>query len=106
MTRKYLGRAGHFIASDSCLHHLHTHVNGYCVSTVGDYYPGHHRQGDDLGERETVGCGRFFETYVFRLTADGDDVESWSEIDSVASQTADEADAAHEAMCSRYEALT
>ena len=43
---------------------------------------------------------------MFRLTADGDDVESWSEIDSVASQTADEADAAHEAMCSRYEALT
>lgn len=39
MKWEWLGRAGHFIGSRSCLFHLHTHVNGKCVSTVGEYYP-------------------------------------------------------------------
>jgi hypothetical protein len=104
VSRKYFGHAGHLIVASSCIHHIHTHVNGYCVSTVGDYYPDYKRKGDSMGERETIGYGRFLETYVFKLKEGTDDVENYSEIDHEGWQTGEEADAGHEAMVAKYEA--
>jgi outer membrane protein assembly factor BamD (BamD/ComL family) len=52
----------------------------------------------------TIGCERFFETYVFELDGTGE-VKRFSEIDSNAYQTTEEADAGHEAMVQKYEAL-
>lgn len=35
----WMGHAGHFILGHKCRFHLNTYVNGYIVSTVGDYVP-------------------------------------------------------------------
>jgi hypothetical protein len=104
MSRKYFGHAGHLCVSSACLHHIHTHVGGHCVSTVGDYYPNYLRKGDTLGKRETVGSGRFFETFVFPLGPDGECGHTFCEMDSNCYQTKEEADAGHEALCLKYEA--
>ena len=109
--RKYLGRPGHFVGADNCRFHLHTHVAGYCVSTVGDYRPPHvwdeSMGGLRAREREDpmdeIGHRRFFETMVFLLTESGDDVQDWQEVDFAAYATTAEADAGHEQMVSRVE---
>ena len=66
MTRVYFGYPGHFCASHNCRWHLHTHVNGWCVSTVGDYHPRSNKESDPP---ETVGVGRYYETYVAPIAA-------------------------------------
>lgn len=63
---EWFGRPGHFCAADKCQFHLHTHVRGYCVSTVGDYRPWLDEPPDEIG------YGRLYETMVFRLQGDGD----------------------------------
>lgn len=94
---QWFGQAGHFICAHDCLFHLHTHVNGYCVSTIGDYYPSYKRKGDDLGEAHEVGYQRMFETMIFRLTSDGG-VEG-GELECVPYNERDEAAAGHVAKC-------
>lgn len=37
--RIYMPHAGHFCGSDDCRFHLNTYVNGYIVSTIGEYWP-------------------------------------------------------------------
>lgn len=110
MTRKYYGYPGHLIVSRSCLFWLHTHVPGYCISTIGDYYPENKRhRGGRAWERDTIGCDRYLETFVFEIPpgaecAETCDKESHCEIDSLGYQTGTEADAGHEAMVQKYEA--
>ena len=56
---KWFGHAGHLCVGYMCRFHLTTQVGKYLISTVGDYYP----KWD--GDRQTIGCGRYFETMVF-----------------------------------------
>lgn len=104
--RKQHGYPGHFIASASCLFHLHTTCGSFRVSTVGDYHPAYMRgPGDALGERQPIGHRRYFETYVFLLGADGEPA-SWSEVDARGYDDAEAAEAGHEQLCAKYEKLT
>ena len=36
----WMGHAGHLCVASRCRFHLNTYVNGYIVSTVGEYWPG------------------------------------------------------------------
>ena len=96
MKREELGWAGHFIAARRCEFRRHTHVGPYCISTVGDYYPG----GGE--KRETVGVGRYFETMVFDLSQGEDGPNRWTEIDGGAWQTREEANTGHEMIVNRW----
>lgn len=94
------GFAGHFICSNRCRYRRCTDVNGkYRVSTVGAFYA----KPDDR-KRTTIGCGRLFETMVFRLGKKIDKetgaqcVASWEEVDSNGYNTTKDADEGHEAM--------
>jgi hypothetical protein len=98
---RWFGRAGHFICSPDCLFHMHTHVGGYCISTVGEM----RRYNGQTGERDPmkeVGLDRFYETMVFRLGSD-DAPSDWGEIDSDAYNEHDDALAGHMAMCRKYD---
>jgi hypothetical protein len=57
----WYGLAGHLCVGHKCRFHLCTKVNGFLVSTVGDYY-------DPENKRETIGSGDedWFETMVFK----------------------------------------
>ena len=72
---EWFGHAGHFIGAPHCRFHLHTHVNGYCVSTVGDY-----RTARQASKPEEIGCGRLYETMVFKLDDDGVNVSDHTEL--------------------------
>lgn len=94
--REYFGQAGHFICSDRCRWHLHTHVNGYCVSSVGEFF----RNADD--EKPTnVDRDHLYETMVFRLTWSGEpDYGNCVASDKYNDQ--DAANAGHERMVCRF----
>ena len=105
---KWFGLPGHFIAATSCRHHLCTQVGRYLVSTVGDYFP----RGDNAcAKRERIGCDRYFETFVFKLTKGQCDCGcglpnfSTSEIDSLPADDAKTADKNHRTLCRKYSAL-
>lgn len=103
MARKQHGVPGHFIAANRCCFRIHTSVNGrYRISTIGCYHP----LSDERMERDPVevGSGRLFETFVFALGEDGLPSD-WSEVDAKGSRDEHEAEAAHESMCQKYEAL-
>ena len=98
---KWFGHAAHFICGQWCRFHLATQVDGYLVSTVGEYWPerpsreihakihdrawlaeNRHLKGDEFDHAyilkfgfHTVGCGRKYETMVFKAgdpcTAEG-----------------------------------
>ncbi len=61
---EWLGMAGHLCVSNGCLFHLHTHVNGYCISTVGSFYPD---QANRPGYMNTVSTDATHETMAFKL---------------------------------------
>jgi hypothetical protein len=84
---KWFGNAGHFICGSQCRFHLTTLVGAYLVSTVGQYLPdsstreilaqcrgielkgrGDAREADWMEKAgfEEIGCGRKFETMVFK----------------------------------------
>jgi hypothetical protein len=58
---EWFGNAGHLCVGHLCRFHLTTAVNGYLVSTVGEYFP------SGAKKMETIGAGddAFFETMVF-----------------------------------------
>lgn len=106
------GHAGHLIVAKWCRFHLSTRVGDYRISTIGEYVQpniaGIEPDGKDLGgpeyaEFESVGLGRLFETYVFRVHGDGlGEVDDWGEIDSLSANDHDTANANHLAMCRKY----
>lgn len=104
--RKQRGYPGHFIAAPWCLFSLHTHVPGFRVSTVGDYRPPHERVREAWGPMRQIGCNRYFETMVFLEEPDGTATSPMLELDTDAYETAEEAEAGHEALVQKYEALT
>ena len=79
---------------------MNTRVGNVRVSTVGDWHP----KGEG-SKRQSIGWGRDFETYVFRVV-DGDgpegDVADYSEIDSEGCNDSREAEAQHYAMCEKW----
>lgn len=98
----WCGYAGHLIAAQNCRFHLCTRVGDFRISTVGDYHPA---GSPPNGPAEEIGLHRFYETYVFCVVGDGEgEVADWSEVDSEAYQTAEEADAGHMAVCRKYAA--
>ena len=100
-----------------CEFHLSTFVEDVLVSTVGEYLPEHKAiTNHDTDPRETVGLGRYYETYVFVTDNDWSvkhigeweeyehpDVIEYSEIDSLPSNTAREAVKNHNLMVANYE---
>lgn len=64
--------SGHFCGSDRCGWHMHTHVNGWCVSSVGEYRPKNHRgcKTEPIGYGPAPKGGRLYETMVFALVDD------------------------------------
>lgn len=97
---QHFGQAGHLCVGDRCRFHLHTHINGVCVSTVGDYYPRY----DD--ERPTkINSTSLYETMVFRLDENGETAD-WTEIDADRYDTRDEANAGHALMVATWQTRT
>jgi len=92
---EWFGQAGHHICSDRCRFHLHTHVGGFCVSTVGESYVDHR---DD--EPDEVGADRLYETMVFRLR-DGES-DYCNPLVAKPYNDRDAANAGHLAACEEY----
>lgn len=76
---KWYGSPGHLIVAQWCRFHLCTEIGDYLVSTVGMYVHPRHSQGSEATDHEwwqknwpgeDIGCGRKFETAVFRATGD------------------------------------
>ena len=61
------GQAGHFVCWRRCIWHLCTEVNGYVISTIGEFYPDMHY--DNMGEMESLGLvpEQFYESGVFEV---------------------------------------
>jgi hypothetical protein len=100
---------GHFIGAKDCKFFRTTHVNGWRVSTVGEYRP----RGCEEGPPEHIGLDRYYETMVFPLAdavcscgCGAHEVRSWSNEDFDAYQTESGAAAGHEAMVRRYAKIT
>ena len=61
------GQAGHFVCWRDCLWHLCSEVNGYVISTLGEYY--RNRPQNQIGEMERLGIepDSFYESMVFEV---------------------------------------
>lgn len=86
---------GHFVCADRCEWVRHTHVGGFCVSSVGEL------RLVPAGDLWDVGAGRLYETMVFLWDPEanggkGDGVSGGS-VDSFASNDRAAAEANHEA---------
>ncbi len=95
----WFGQAGHFIAAHRCRFHLHTHVGGYCVSTVGEYFP-MLIPGVDREQPTEVGVDRLYETMVFKIRKDGD--HNWRPLEQRGYQRREDANMGHMTMCVLY----
>jgi hypothetical protein len=90
---------GHLIISFDCRFHMNTYVNGYIVSTVGEYFPcdgtreilatsrgvtlqgrGDERKADYMKKIgfEDLGFGRKYETMVFKAEESKDKCCPWT----------------------------
>lgn len=73
---KWYGNAGHLCVGRWCRFHLATEIGDYLVSTVGEYVHPTKSKASEYEESlflaehplgEEIGCGRLFETMVFRV---------------------------------------
>lgn len=97
---QWFGQAGHFCWAADCQFHLHTHVggeNGFCVSTVGEYYP----MGKKRKKPTEVAIGRLYETMVFKLKDGG--IDHYAELQVGKYNDRDAANAGHMAMCDKWD---
>jgi hypothetical protein len=92
---EWFGQAGHFVGDLRCRWHLHTHVNGYCVSSVGEWY---HRS--SLVEVSFL-C--LYETKVFDLINGKE--EDLSALESKGYNDPAAADRGHMEICAKYAAM-
>lgn len=99
MKTEHFGQAGHFCAASQCRFHLHTHVDGKCISTVGEYYPRNWTK----DEPDTIGRERIYETMVFTLNEDGD--HNGCDEDFAAYNDRDDANKGHAEMVEKYERM-
>ena len=97
---KWYGNAGHFICGHLCRFHLTTEVGRYLVSTVGEYIS------PMTNEVDEVGCGRKYETMVFKVIDHRDcgcpDVE-FAELDCRGYNNHQDATRGHIAVCRKWE---
>ena len=105
---KWWGYPGHFICASRCQFHLHTTVDGYIISTVGDMRP----RDDEDGKMEAIGSDeQYFETYVFewegKLKSCGccPQPKSWGEIEGERYATALQATDGHMRYVNKYLAM-
>lgn len=128
----WMGHTAHFICGKNCQFHLATVVGSgnrrFIVSTVGEYWPDSQvrkihaesagvvieGRGDAWDAAyfkrfgyEEIGCGRTYETYVFRASADVQPCgcigpRDWSEIDSLPANDAKTATENHYALCEKW----
>lgn len=117
---EWFGHSAHFICGRWCRFHMATKVGDYLVSTVGEYIPPHY-SGSERAEAEwltknypgqDIGCGRKYETMVFRAGEPcaapkcmcGLPSLASSELDFVGYNDARDARIGHMAMCRRWAA--
>jgi len=105
---RWFGNPAHLICADSCLFHLVTEIGSIVVSTVGDWRPD--RKGGDLGKMHDIGCGRKYETMVFRVAGRcscgcGLPTHNGENVDFDAYLLPGEAAEGHRAMCVKYAEL-
>jgi len=101
---KWFGYAGHFIMGHDCRFRLCTRVGGFLISTVGDL------RDERTGDAREIGCGRKFETFVFKAGPVCNDpkcdcglpTQGGGEIDSLPANTAGNAQRNHYEMCEKY----
>jgi len=105
---KWWGYPGHFICASRCQFRLHTTVDGYIISTVGDMRPLH----DEDGEMQPIGLGeQYFETYVFEWDGTLKDCgccpcpTDYLEIDGKRYETALQATNGHHEYVEKYQAM-
>ena len=72
--------------SNACRWSRHTHVDNWCVSTIGEYHPG--LVGDKMDD---VGPGRRYETLIFDIEGPS----RWSAVEGWGSNSRDEARETH-----------
>lgn len=129
----WMPHAGHLIVGNDCRFHLNTMVNGFIVSTVGEYLPdsdtrdmlathrgkplegrGDARRADWMRKfgYEKIGCDRLYETMVFKATASAADqqccpfsMESGENVDFEGYNDPAEARCGHMRMCDKYAAI-
>lgn len=119
----FMPHAGHFIAGSKCQFRLNTYVNGYIVSTVGEYVVdsvvrqimcesrGIPFVQGDRGEHEfgyeDIGLDRKYETMVFKAQKAEDKCCPYKiivqdEMDFAAYNERDEAYVGHMGMCEKW----
>lgn len=97
--------AGHFIGGNECRFHLNTYVNGYIVSTVGEYRPR-----GEAGPEVPLGPGRTYETMVFPARERTDEARGccpytaadWSELEAEGYNDAEAARLGHLRLVEKY----
>ena len=122
----WMGHAGHFILGHKCRFKLNTYVNGYIISTVGEYVPNNEiidimkpefrcLRGDPKEyayikkyKCEEIGCGRTYETMVFKGGKSKNkccpyEVKDWQKIDFAGYNTAEDAYKGHLQLCKKYD---
>lgn len=109
----WYGFAGHFICGPWCRFHLFTDLrNGYVVSSVGDFHSASQivKSGESTVAEE-IGCGRKYETMVFRAGkkcrvkecgCGMPTLKTPRELDSRSYMTAGEATKGHYALCKKW----
>lgn len=60
MTEIKMPHPAHFIGARECLFFRSSYINGFIISTVGEYFP------ESTGVMEVIGHKRFYETMVFK----------------------------------------
>lgn len=107
---------GHFCGGSRCRFHLNTYVNGYIVSTVGEYVPFRDWKSLGLelkdiktkGEFEEIGVDRLYETMVFKAEKSDHGCCPWDanvsdEIDFEGYNESSDAYKGHIAMCEKWD---
>jgi hypothetical protein len=98
----HYGNAGHLCVSHCCEFHLTTKVGKYLVSTVGEY-----RSPFDEDKFTEIGCGRLYETMVFKAgklceCGCGLPTTNGEELDMRGYNTAQAANHGHAKMCHKW----
>jgi hypothetical protein len=121
----YMPHAGHFIVGHLCRFRLNTYVNGFIVSTVGEYVPDSQvrkifrkTRGRETALRgdaeetefgfEKIGCDRLYETMVFRGRKSKNkccpyEVSGFSELDFAGYNKPEDAYKGHIKMCLKFD---
>ena len=113
---KWFGSVGHFCCGQWCRFHLTTLVNGFLISTIGEYVHPRHSNGSEAKEAawlkdnwpgEEIGYGRKYETMVFKAGEPcscgcGLPKIDGSDIDAQGYNTAKEATEGHMSLVEKY----